>query len=312
MIKRYKSTKNSNPVVYVNIGDSINISCIFDSNLLILNDNNNRNLKADNQNNKNNNLFYLNAPSSSNDQFHSSNLFIPSSSSNSLFTNYKNYDEFVRKRKRRFSISGGSNLRVKHHHGRPSGHLNNKNIYDLKSDDYEDNDDTDLTPRFDYPTTLNKYELDWYFLDKNGHMNIISYGNQTKSRHKYKTFVISNDVISSTQEDLKNGPHSSALHFTQTHSRSNNVNRRNHHQQQHSNSDNHHPYTYYLNILIESESDEGVYQCINPDLPNFILRNVTVRLTSSSVSSFITNNYVNILYIFLFKLLFCSIDLWHV
>lgn len=46
-------------------------------------------------------------------------------------------------------------------------------------------------------------------------------------------------------------------------------------------------YTYYLNALIESEQDEGVYQCINPDSPNLILRNVTVLIASESLNFFV-------------------------
>jgi hypothetical protein len=65
-------------------------------------------------------------------------------------------------------------------------------------------------------------------------------------------------------------PYASSALYAQTHSRSTMSN-----SGQSSN-------TYYLNVLIESEEDEGVYQCINPDLPNFILRNVTVLFASMS------------------------------
>lgn len=37
---------------------------------------------------------------------------------------------------------------------------------------------------------------------------------------------------------------------------------------------------YFLSVLIESEQDEGVYQCINPDMPSLILKNATVLLSS--------------------------------
>ena len=36
-----------------------------------------------------------------------------------------------------------------------------------------------------------KYEIDWYFLDNKGRMNIISYGNQTAKISKYRTFLTS-------------------------------------------------------------------------------------------------------------------------
>lgn len=39
--------------------------------------------------------------------------------------------------------------------------------------------------------------------------------------------------------------------------------------------------TYYLSALIESEEDEGVYQCINPFKPNYVIQNTTVLITSN-------------------------------
>ncbi len=74
--------------------------------------------------------------------------------------------------------------------------------------------------------------------------------------------------MSNDEEELDSQlPYSSSALYAQTHSRSTLS----------SQSSN----TYYLNVLIESEEDEGVYQCINPDLPNFILRNVTVLFAST-------------------------------
>ena len=115
-------------------------------------------------------------------------------------------------------------------------------------------------------------------------MNIISYGNKTRSRHKYKTFVLADDQ--STNLDVtsfsSSSSSSAALYSQQqqTHSRSV-LNRR----QPPS-------YTYFLNVLIESEDDEGVYQCINPDLPNFILRNVTVLFESKNILFFVVENII--------------------
>ncbi len=36
----------------------------------------------------------------------------------------------------------------------------------------------------------------------------------------------------------------------------------------------------YLNTLIESEEDEGLYQCIDPNLTDFNIQNVAVRVRS--------------------------------
>lgn len=50
---------------------------------------------------------------------------------------------------------------------------------------------------------------------------------------------------------------------------------------------------YFLSVLIESDQDEGIYQCINPDMPSLILKNATVLLSSNFFIVFI-----------LFKILF--------
>ena len=165
-------------------------------------------------------------------------------------------------------------------------------LYDLQNDDnsnyfkstanqYVLNDEAEETVNTNiYPDSV-KYELDWYFLDKQGRMNIISYGNRT-SKEKYKTFITSNldkNELTNSQEssgrsrmDAINNElaYSSSALYSQS-SRSSNFYYKN---------DNNNQYTYYLNTIIESEEDEGVYQCINPDLPNFILRNVTILLES--------------------------------
>jgi hypothetical protein len=38
--------------------------------------------------------------------------------------------------------------------------------------------------------------------------------------------------------------------------------------------------TYHLSLLIQSESDEGIYQCLNPNYPKSIHSNTTVILAS--------------------------------
>lgn len=94
-----------------------------------------------------------------------------------------------------------------------------------------------------------------------------SYGNLTSLNFKYKIFVRKEEV-SLANPVKSNSLYSSSALYSQTSSRS---------------SLNKHVYIYYLNALIESENDEGVYLCMNPDLPNLILRNVTVLLSSTLV-----------------------------
>lgn len=102
----------------------------------------------------------------------------------------------------------------------------------------------------------------------------------TASSYKYKTFVNReelSDVLKSHHHSSPSSPSSAAALYSHTSSRSSNSNcvgagcpRK-------------YVYTYYLNALIESEQDEGVYQCINPDSPDLVLRNVTVLIASKSV-----------------------------
>lgn len=102
---------------------------------------------------------------------------------------------------------------------------------------------------------------------------ISSYGNKTAS-NKYQLFMSRDDEETSDQVDpatrLDGSQLSSYSSYSQTHSRSAALRK---------------PatlLTHYLNVLIESEADEGVYQCINPNLANFIIRNVTVLFESKS------------------------------
>jgi hypothetical protein len=221
-------------------------------------------------------------------------------SGSSMFTNY-NFENFKLKRKRNSNQNshhiGGH--KIKSHHGRGHGMglpptqqqaaveatTTSSNFYDhnennlfqanhklnsrgdvvLNEQDDESPHDLTANQKQEYDS-LGKYELDWFFLDKQGHLNIISYGNQTRSRFKYKTFMRASDDEEEFDSQL---PYASSALYSQTHSRSKLRNRA---------STN----TYYLNVLIESEDDEGVYQCINPDLPNFILRNVTVMFAGKN------------------------------
>ena len=124
----------------------------------------------------------------------------------------------------------------------------------------------------------------------------------TASNFKYKTFVNREELSEvlraaaasmhqhnhhhnqhHSSNNMPSAPSSASALYSQTSSRSSNPNTR-------------YVYTYYLNALIESEQDEGVYQCINPDSPNFVLRNVTVLIASKislSLYSFINSpNFV--------------------
>jgi hypothetical protein len=175
-----------------------------------------------------------------------------------------------------------------------SSNENRQDNYFKQSISYnKNNDENDLQDINDLNTDIIKYELDWYFLDRQGRMNIISYGNRTSKDTKYKTFILANSnegsiktrvidntntnelVYSSSALYSQSSKSSSSNNYEFTNKNNNNIN------------DGNRYYTYYLNALIESEDDEGVYQCINPDLPNFILRNVTVLIESMYRISFL-------------------------
>ncbi len=91
-----------------------------------------------------------------------------------------------------------------------------------------------------------------------------SYGEETASKYKYKTFFDTSSRSIDTSQDSEFSYSSSALYSQ--HSQ---------HQQGVSGE-----VTYYLSALIESEDDEGVYQCINPFKPNYVIQNTTVLLSS--------------------------------
>jgi hypothetical protein len=135
------------------------------------------------------------------------------------------------------------------------------------------------------------YELDWYFLDKKGRMNIISYGNKTRfnMRYKYKPFIANERksiramLSDDNTEDEKNTGNNlkfSALYSKQYYSSSKSRSPHTNNMELTTNTGNK-GYFYYLNVLIESENDEGVYQCMNPDWPDYVIQNVTVELTSN-------------------------------
>lgn len=101
-------------------------------------------------------------------------------------------------------------------------------------------------------------------------IKIYSYGNQTRSRFKYKTFVKRvNDKDSLDKATYS----SSALYSSSSNLRSRSE------QPARKPAKN----EYFLSVLIESDQDEGVYQCINPDMPSLILKNATVLLSSKNL-----------------------------
>jgi hypothetical protein len=153
--------------------------------------------------------------------------------------------------------------------------------------------------------SLLRYELDWYYLDKQGRMNIISYGNRT-TKSKYKLFVntkekpqdyYNNDYDLDTAYNPRQNKNS--LRYSSSALYSHDYTRHNRQQ------------VYYLNALIESEDDEGVYQCINPDQPNFILSNVTIRIANNS-ATFSSNfdfkfYFLHLVFCYIFNKIFCLI-----
>ena len=101
-------------------------------------------------------------------------------------------------------------------------------------------------------------------------MNIISYGEETTQKYKYKTFYKNeNEQLNQPRIKDQAGYSSSALYS------------------QSSRSEKKPKYTYYLSALIESEEDEGVYQCINPFKPNYVIQNVTVLISRNFIFKFI-------------------------
>ncbi|CAF0910273.1 unnamed protein product [Brachionus calyciflorus] len=236
----------SQQIIYTNIGETINISCVFDSSLF-------SNSFETDPNVQNNEIVQT----------------IPSFQYNYELEdeNFKKKRKKKRKLKKRYSTNNNNNN-------------NNENF-----DNYEKTEPFSL---------VNTYELDWYFLDKKGQLNIVSYGNQTKSRFKYKTFVLLENE--SENKNAENMPFSSALY-----SSSGNVKGRSE------------PILslepkslknrYYLSVLIESDQDEGVYQCMNPDIPNLILKNATVLLSRNNSSRIgLLNMYIFVIFIKLFVL----------
>jgi len=206
-----------NQVIYVELGQTVNISCGFDTNI-------NKRSLADKLN---------------------SNI----------------YNRETRKRKHRM-------------HKKSLHQPKSSNLYSESGDLFNANE-YDSTVR---DSSFLRYELDWYYLDKQGRMNIISYGNRT-TKSKYKLFVntkeknldyYNNDYDLDTPYNSRLNKNS--LRYSSSALYSHDLAR--HDKQQ----------VYFLNALIESEDDEGVYQCINPDQPNFILSNVTIRIASNSAS----------------------------
>ena len=137
--------------------------------------------------------------------------------------------------------------------------------------------------QFEISFSNSNYDIDWYFIDRSGKNNIIrlslacsfffklifnivinsSYGNNIphSKSHKYKIYVGSvNDDLLTFENPL---PSKSQLRSL----------------------NNQHDSVIYLNTLIESEDDEGLYQCIDPNLTDFNIQNVAVRVRSKFIST---------------------------
>ncbi|RNA38645.1 hypothetical protein BpHYR1_043893, partial [Brachionus plicatilis] len=220
-IDQTKTRPTHQQIIYTNIGQTINISCVFDSRWIT-----NSQLDTD----------MKNFP---NDINHS----IPSYP----FSYEDDIEDYKKRRKKRLARS-------------------TRSLDAFNYDVYEPNSKVEPF------SIVNTYELDWYFLDKKGRLNIVSYGNQTRSRFKYKTFV----KRLSDKDSNEKTPYSSALY-----SSSSNLRSRSEQPARKSSGKE-----YFLSVLIESEQDEGIYQCINPDMPSLILKNATVLLSRNDSSRF--------------------------
>lgn len=179
------------------------------------------------------------------------------------------YEKFVKQHHKPHRPSDDYQLSDQHHH----------------QQQHNEKDDVDIDDGIDLSNA--KYEIDWYFSDNKGRMNIISYGNKTSSNLKYKiyTHVDSPPPDSSSLSALYSQQLSSNSAAPSSSSRSSQLYKHHHHNQR-----NHHQLQpqatiHFLNVLIESENDEGFYQCLNPDWPNFVIRNITVLVGKSRASS---------------------------
>ncbi len=115
-----------------------------------------------------------------------------------------------------------------------------------------------------------------------------SYGSETTSRYKYKTFYRRN------REQLTgDSPYSSSALYSQSIRANENEVKLNQRSSLNQN-------TYYLSALIESESDEGIYQCINPFKPNHVIQNTTVLIARNHSKQL--RPIVPFAYLFLFLL----------
>ena len=251
--------------MYVSIGEKINISCWFDPSLV-------QNSKTKIQQHK--------QPKQQTPQLKEIDDF-----SYSAYNPY-NYDAdfnygLKKKRRRRYQHHKRSDYSSSPDHDRGDEQkflrtpkdkpvFSSKNYLEPKLKKQQEH----LTP---------KYELDWYFIDKNGQMNIISYGSETKSNMKYQTFLHTLNNNEYSEDDPTTGtsddflPYSSSALYSQTSSSKSQATVNTNNDQINN--------IYYLTTLIESEEDEGVYQCINPDFPDLILQNVTVMFKSKLIAN---------------------------
>jgi hypothetical protein len=163
----------------VNIGDSINISCVFDPNLIMVN-----------YNRRNNGMHHMgelvNAYENDGAEVFAAPDASSSSSSSSMFSNY-NLENYKLKRKR--NLGNHHNRKTKSHHGRmhptqvttstTTSYFDEENLFQSshkvssRVETVNEEETADVRPKQQEYDSFGKYELDWYFLDKQGHMNII-------------------------------------------------------------------------------------------------------------------------------------------
>jgi hypothetical protein len=289
MRNKNSNQQRNNQIIYAKLGESINISCWFDPALFNTNLNKYQGSgyssysgldSANGGVNTNYNLFKLKRR-----RFAKNGHLKTSSSSPSIIV--VNRGNHMHRKVHHFNskksldyISGANN--EENAYFKASSSSQNNQLNSLNEENEETLANSISNDNMDNENSMIKYELDWYFLDRQGRMNIISYGNRT-SKDKYRTFIARNIAKQMTNNHQSSdtwirssselGYSSSALYSQASKALSGSNGNG---QQENSAS----YYTYYLNTRIESEDDEGVYQCMNPDLPSFILRNVTVIVES--------------------------------
>ena len=190
---------NENVVIYAQVGDTVNISCRFDPKLFAMAAANRR------------------------------------GGSSSVRTNNNDLSYYMYKRKRRSETRSHHRRRhdttlyekfVKQHHNKPSSVHNKHQVDDhngdasyqlrpMNDENLNDDDSIDLNEMPQVPLVNN--EIDWYFSDNRGRMNIISYGNQTISnlRYKYKIYTQADTPPSPADSSSESPSSLSALYSQQ-------------------------------------------------------------------------------------------------